>query len=145
MELIIYLIFTYLILPIGIIIAVFFILKKIFGIKVVKIIFIVFSVFSLITGMYISEKMRIISSHKSPNNKYELVIKRIELISSFIPAMPGQGGIGDISVIAVLEHKGKEIQSSEESFLYQSLVIKWDLKQNKVNYTRIGYFNLLEN
>jgi len=144
MDLIIYLILIYLIFPVGIIITVFFILKKIFGIKVVKIIFIISTVFLLIIGMYTYEKMRIISSHKSPNNKYELVIKQTEFISNFIPAMPGQGGVGDKSVIAILKHKGKEIHSSEENFLYQSLEVEWNLKQNQVHYTRIDYFNLLE-
>jgi len=145
MDLLIYLIFKYIIFPIGIIITVFFILKKIFGIKVVKIIFIVFSVFLLIIGMYISKKMRTISSHKSPNNKYELVIKQTELYSNYIPKMPGQGGLSDRSVIAILKHKGKEIHRSEENFLYQSLYVEWNLKQNEVHYTKIEYFNLLEN
>ncbi len=95
-------------------------------------------------GYTIYEKMKFISSHKSPNNKYELIIKRTELISNFIPTMPGQGGIGDKFVIAILRYNGREINRSQETFLYQSLEIKWDLKQNKVHYTRLNYFTLLE-
>ncbi len=115
-----------------------------FRIKVIKIIFITLLIFLLIAGKYIYEKMRFISSYTSPNKKYELVIKRTELISNLIPAMPGQGGLGDKFIIVILKYKGKEINRSQESLLYQNLEIKWDLKQNKVYYSRPYYFYLLE-
>ena len=88
--------------------------------------------------------MRIISTHKSPDNKYELVIKQTGLYSSFITLMPGQGGVGDKSVMAILKHNGKAIDNSEDEFLYQSLNIEWDLKQNEVYFTKLKHFNLLE-
>lgn len=89
--------------------------------------------------------MRIISTRQSLNNQYELVIKQTDIISRFIPVMPGQRGLGDKSVIAVLKHNGKVIESSEDEILYQSLNIEWNLKQNEIYYTKLNYFNLLEN
>ncbi len=144
MEIVVYLIIIFLILPMVLFLSVFFILKKIFGAKKAKRIFIISSVVLLIIGIYTYEKSRFISSNKSPNNKYELIVKREELISNFIPVMPGQGGLGDKSVIVILKCNGKEINRSEESFLYQSLEIEWHLDENKVNYTGIDYFELLE-
>ncbi len=115
-----------------------------FRIRAIKIISITLLALLLIVGKRTYKKMRFVSSYKSPNKKYELVIKRAELISNFIPAMPGQGGLGAKSIIVILKCKGKEINRSQESLLYQDLEIKWNLKQNKVYYSRPHYFDLLE-
>lgn len=144
METIVYLIVVFLVLPILLCLSVFFILKKIFGVKKLRTNLIVSSVILIIIGVYTYEKLRFISSYKSPNKKYELIVKREELISDFIPTMPGQGGLGDKSVIVILKCNGKEINRSKETILYQSLEIEWYLDENKVNYTRPKYFKLLE-
>lgn len=144
MIIIVYVIILFFILPITVIGIVFSIVKKTFGVKKAKMFSLIASLSLIITGSYTYEKLKFISSHKSPNNKYELIIKRENLISSFIPAIPGQGGVGDKSVIVILKHKGKEINRSKESLLYQNIDIYWNLKENKVGYAKPNYFELLE-
>ncbi len=96
----------------------------------------------LYTGYVLHEQMVTVSVHKSPDSKFELIIQKESLINDFIPTAPGNGGISNKPVIAILKYRGRTIDKSEDIFLYMSLDVKWDIENKKVYYTRIDYFKL---
>ncbi len=91
------------------------------------------------------QKSRVMATYKSPDGKYELIIKRDRNI--FTPTMPGDGGIDSTPIVLLLKDtKGKMIAISSDkpecNILFGNLKIEWKLENAMVKYATARYIKL---
>jgi hypothetical protein len=90
-------------------------------------------------------KLHVLETHKSPDGKYEVVIKSNR--NFFESTMPGDGGKSIPVEIILKDVNGKIIGRSNDNSdcntLWFSIYIEWDVKNNKVWYAKSKTINLI--
>lgn len=100
----------------------------------------------VLIGRYFYNKTMILETYQSPDGHYEIIIKNDRDL--FTSTMPGDGGIGSLSVEVILKNtNGKIIGTSNSnakcSIFYDSLEIVWDIENNQVWYGKAKIMNLI--
>ncbi len=96
-------------------------------------------------AIHIFDQQCVLETHKSPDGKYEIVIKSNR--SFFESTMPGDGGKSTPVNVILKDVNGKIIGESSHNSncntLWFSIYIEWDLKNNQVWYAKSKTINLI--
>lgn len=96
-------------------------------------------------GLYFYNSQKKITTYRSPDDKYELIIKSNR--GFFETTMPGDGGIGSLPVEVILKgSNGKIIGKSSDNpdcgLFYDSIEVIWNIENEFVSYGRSKTINL---
>ncbi len=96
-------------------------------------------IFLIALGVHFYNSQKELATYHSPDNNYELVIKREKSFLSI--TMPGDGGAGNMPVEVILKDVngkiiGKSSDNSNCAIYNDSIEIIWDLKNTQVWYGR---------
>ena len=111
-----------------------------------KTVFIVLALILIIgIPMCVFDQQHVLETHKSPDGKYEIVIKSNR--SFFESTMPGDGGKSTPVNVILKDVNGKIIGESSNNSncntLWFSIYIEWDVKNNQVWYAKSKTINLI--
>ena len=96
-------------------------------------------------SLYFCNSQKELATYRSPDGKYELIIKNRR--SFFETTMPGAGGAGSLPVEVILKNSngkviGKSSVNSDCGLFYDSVVVLWDIEEGYVSYGRAKTINL---
>ncbi len=107
-----------------------------------KVLFIV-TLSTVVLGICFYNSMTFLKSYKSPDGKFELIIKRNDL-HFFTSTMPGDGSSYYVEIV-LKDAQGRVIGSTSNNncaIFKDSIDVHWDMKNNEVRYGRGKTINL---